>query len=66
MIPANVIQVNLRMVAQASFVRTPRVIVLDAVSIECFCFTTVFGDNKLYQDLSLRSQQQLLQLAGVL
>ena len=65
-LPADVIQVDLGVVAQTAFVGSTAVGVLHAVCVEGLNLAVVFGDDQLHQDFALGGQQQPLQLSRVL
>ena len=66
MLPADVIQVDLGVVAQTAFVGSAAVGVLHSVRIEGFDLAVVLGDDQLHQNFALGGQQQPLQLPRVL
>lgn len=65
-LPADIIQVNLRMVPKTAFERASAVVVLHSVSIVHLDLSTVHLNNQFYPHLTVRSQQKFLKLLWVL
>lgn len=64
--PAHIIEVNLGMVSQASFVRASAVVMLHTIGIKGLDLPIVLCDDQLHQHLSLWREQQALQLVRIL